>query len=165
MIVVSGLPRSGTSMLMQILSRGGLQCISDNKRPADEHNPNGYFEIKEIGQHLSIYQHYGNNCCIKLLSPFLKKIENNHIIIFIERNLEECFASMQKMLNRKPAKDAFKKHLKDIKKYLKNKNVIYINYNKIITNPDKGLKPIKHLIPNFKEAKKAVDPTLQHNKQ
>ena len=47
-IIVSGLPRSGTSLMMQMLQAGGLTLISDNYRPADQHNPNGYFEYEKV---------------------------------------------------------------------------------------------------------------------
>jgi len=43
-IIVSGLPRSGTSMMIQILSAGGVEVLKDRKREADKDNPKGYFE-------------------------------------------------------------------------------------------------------------------------
>ena len=47
-IIVSGLPRSGTSMMMQMLRAGGIDLVTDEKRPADNHNPHGYFEFEKV---------------------------------------------------------------------------------------------------------------------
>jgi len=47
-IVVSGLPRSGTSLMMRILQAGGIPVLSDSHRPADINNPRGYFEYQQV---------------------------------------------------------------------------------------------------------------------
>ncbi|HLO14893.1 MAG TPA: hypothetical protein VK206_08690, partial [Anaerolineales bacterium] len=49
-IVVSGLPRSGTSMMMKMLAEGGVPIITDELRRADPDNPNGYFEFETVRQ-------------------------------------------------------------------------------------------------------------------
>jgi hypothetical protein len=169
MIIVTGLPRSGTSMIMQILEKGGLSIATDNKRVADEHNPKGYYEIEKVVDYINKKEQCASDnnseCCIKVLSPFLKKIEGDHRFIFVERNLDECFASMRKMLKKEPAKFPMMRHLKEIKEHLKDKDVIYVNYNEIIETPDIGLLPLKNLIPHFEEAKKAIDPKLYRNRQ
>ena len=46
--VVSGLPRSGTSMMMKMLEAGGMQILTDNLRTADENNPKGYYEYERV---------------------------------------------------------------------------------------------------------------------
>ena len=46
--VVSGLPRSGTSLMMQMLQAGGLSLLTDERRAADKHNPRGYFEYEAV---------------------------------------------------------------------------------------------------------------------
>ena len=43
--IVSGLPRSGTSMMMKMLEAGGMQVLTDNIRTPDEDNPKGYYEF------------------------------------------------------------------------------------------------------------------------
>ena len=45
-IVVSGLPRSGTSMMMKMLEVGRQPILTDNLREADANNPNGYYEFE-----------------------------------------------------------------------------------------------------------------------
>jgi hypothetical protein len=46
--IVSGLPRSGTSLMMQMLAAGGMQVLTDGQRTADQHNPRGYFELGAV---------------------------------------------------------------------------------------------------------------------
>ena len=46
--IVSGLPRSGTSLMMQMLAAGGMPVLSDGERQADTDNPKGYFEWERI---------------------------------------------------------------------------------------------------------------------
>src|ERR1700730_18485992 len=47
-IIVSGLPRSGTSLMMQMLDRGGVEVVTDNLRTADTDNPKGYYEFEQV---------------------------------------------------------------------------------------------------------------------
>ena len=46
--IVSGLPRSGTSMMMSMLQAGGMDLLTDNERKADIDNPRGYFEFERV---------------------------------------------------------------------------------------------------------------------
>ena len=46
--IVSGIPRSGTSMMMRMLERGGLEPLTDAEREADLDNPNGYYELEAV---------------------------------------------------------------------------------------------------------------------
>lgn len=171
MIIVSGLPRSGTSLMMNILSRNGIKVYSDEKREADKHNPKGYFEVKNIGKKLGEDPHFleGKEGCVKVVSPFLEKIKGNHKIIFMERNLEEIFQSMEKMSRKidKEEKGAFKKHLKSVKKGLENKKAITINFNKLIKNPVSELKKLKNFLPeiNIEKSKQAIDKDLYRNRK
>src|SRR5689334_5038939 len=74
-VVVSGLPRSGTSMMMKMLAAGGLSILTDNQREADDDNPNGYFEV-ELSKRLKdgevdwIYQAQGR--AVKVISYLLE---------------------------------------------------------------------------------------------
>jgi tetratricopeptide (TPR) repeat protein len=102
--VVSGLPRSGTSMMMQMLTAGGIQAFSDGRRPADDDNPRGYFEHEKAtqlhrdakwvaearGQVVKIVAH---------LLPYLPAGEE-YRIVFMHRPLEEVTASQGAMLHR-----------------------------------------------------------------
>src|SRR5215207_9218271 len=49
-VIVSGLPRSGTSMMMRMLAEGGLPVLTDELRGADDDNPQGYLELEVVRQ-------------------------------------------------------------------------------------------------------------------
>jgi hypothetical protein len=49
-VLVSGLPRSGTSMMMKMLEAGGVPIMTDGVREADRDNPKGYFEVERPGE-------------------------------------------------------------------------------------------------------------------
>jgi hypothetical protein len=106
-VVVSGLPRSGTSMLMKMLEAGGLPVLTDGLRTADEDNPKGYFEVervKNLAQEADkswLAEARGKG--IKVISYLLKSLppDYNYRVVFIRRDLEEVLASQRKMLARR----------------------------------------------------------------
>lgn len=105
-VVVSGLPRSGTSMLMQMLAAGGLPVLSDGVRSADASNPRGYLEfeaVKRLGRDPDcdwLLQARGR--AVKIVAPLLPKLPVQHDwrIVFMERPLAEIVASQAAMLQR-----------------------------------------------------------------
>ena len=102
-MVVSGLPRSGTSMMMKMLAEGGLEILSDAVRGADEDNPNGYFELEPVKQLTAGTTQWLANAdgrVVKIISSLLEYLprEYHYKIIFMERDLQEVLASQQKML-------------------------------------------------------------------
>lgn len=105
-IIVSGLPRSGTSMLMQMLKAGGLQVLTDKKRCADINNPKGYFEhegVKGLARENRWLLEHGGKVVkiIAQLLPFLPgSAEVQYRIIFVERNIDEILQSQKKMLGK-----------------------------------------------------------------
>lgn len=152
-VVVSGLPRSGTSMMMRMLERGGLEVVSDNIREKDEDNPRGYFELERAkdldkgGDKSWIGEARGK--VIKVISSLLKHLPTkfDYKIIFMQRHLDEVLASQEKMLNRRneqnetsdeDMKASYEKHLKDVAfffRYRKNFDAIDIQYDKVIQDP------------------------------
>ncbi|HIP39359.1 MAG TPA: tetratricopeptide repeat protein [Desulfocapsa sulfexigens] len=104
-VIVSGLPRSGTSMVMQMLDAGGFSILTDKKRVADTDNPKGYLEhegIKALARKNEwLLDHTGK--AVKIVAPLLRFLpvsKNVHYrIIFIERNLDEILVSQEKMLS------------------------------------------------------------------
>jgi hypothetical protein len=152
-IVVSGLPRSGTSMLMKMLAEGGLPLVTDAIRSADEDNPNGYFEFEPVkaltdGQHDWLAGVGGK--AVKIVSALLEHIPpgRQYRILFLERELKEILASQQKMLERRREPSAtgdtqmeaqFREHLAAIKYWLArqpNMEVLYVDYNRMMADPD-----------------------------
>lgn len=101
LVVVTGLPRSGTSLLMSMLQAGGLELLSQGGRPADQHNPRGYFET---GPEVELRGAEGK--AVKLLSRQLEKVDLDLPVrvLLVERDLTEVAASQQKMLAQ-PADD------------------------------------------------------------
>jgi hypothetical protein len=106
-VVVSGLPRSGTSMLMKMLEAGGMAVVSDGQRGADEDNPKGYFEDERVmdlaKQPDRRWLRAARGKAIKIISYLLKELpsQNNYKVIFVRRDLREVLASQAKMLARR----------------------------------------------------------------
>jgi hypothetical protein len=106
-VVVSGLPRSGTSMLMKMLEAGGLPILTDGLRPADEDNPKGYFEVERVknlaGESDKAWLAGARGKGIKVISYLLRSLPPhfNYRVVFIRRDLEEVLASQRKMLARR----------------------------------------------------------------
>ncbi len=110
-IVVSGLPRSGTSMLMKMLEAGGLPVVTDGQRTADEDNPKGYYEVERVKdlarEQDKRYLGEARGKVVKVISFLLKSLPTNlnYRVIFIKRDLDEVLASQRKMLVRRGEAD------------------------------------------------------------
>ncbi len=168
-IIVTGLARSGTSMMMQILKAGGVPIITDNIRTPNESNPRGYYEVEGISKKINMIRKYG---AVKLLSPYLVDIKDfsKFIFIFMQRDLWEVVTSQHKMLgfpyNHDDSKklstfNLYRNHLIEMEIILKREkaDVIYVDYNKVLEDRQE-LKKIKHLVKDFKKAIGAVDTQL-----
>jgi hypothetical protein len=151
-IVVSGLPRSGTSMMMKMLAEGGVPVLTDEIRNADEDNPNGYYEFETVKQLVDGQIKWlasANGKAVKIISALLEYLPGDHRykVIFMERAIQEILASQQKMLSRRNEKSAiddadmqkqFEQHLAASKYWLArqpNIDVLYVEYNKMIASP------------------------------
>lgn len=100
-IIVSGFPRSGTSMLMQMLRKAGVPLFEDDQRPADEHNPLGYHEhsrVKKLGEDAD-WLHEARGKALKVVSPLLRYLPATEAfrIILVERPLTEVIVSQEVM--------------------------------------------------------------------
>ena len=111
-VVVSGLPRSGTSMMMNMLAAGGLEILSDGERVADIDNPKGYFELERIKdletETDKSYLRAARGKAVKVISFLIKDLpdENDYRVLFMRRDLDEVLASQQKMIDRLESADA-----------------------------------------------------------
>jgi len=105
-VVVSGLPRSGTSMLMKMLDAGGMEIMTDSERAADIDNPKGYFEYERVKnlekESDKSYVREGRGKVLKVISFLIKDLpdDNDYRVIFMRRNLDEVLASQNKMIQR-----------------------------------------------------------------
>jgi hypothetical protein len=106
-VVVSGLPRSGTSMMMNMLRAVDLQIVTDELRTADADNPKGYFEDERVKELDKVQDKTWLRDCrgkvIKIISFLLKDLpaDNHYKVVFLRRDLEEVIASQNKMLTRR----------------------------------------------------------------
>lgn len=188
MIIVSGLARSGTSLMMGMLEAGGIPVFTDGVRQADESNPKGYREIEAIGEKLLTNNYYlsgrGLGCC-KVLSPFLRQLSGNHRVILMERNIGEVAASMEKMSGTPVTAEqraALEKHVEGTKQYLNGRDefqiprcsssrpsslsTIYINYNQLVTDPRPEIEKLGFFIPELDMVKalSVIDKSLYRNR-
>ena len=162
-IIVSGLPRSGTSMMMKMLEEGGIPILTDAIRSADDDNPNGYYEfevVKRLPDGQNQWLADANHKAVKIISALLEYLPANYRfkIIFMEREPREILASQQKMLANRNEKsgisdaemqEQFQKHLAAIKYWLArqpNMDVMYVDYNKMIVSPENYCRDIADFI-------------------
>jgi hypothetical protein len=161
-IVVSGLPRSGTSMMMKMLAEGGLPIVTDELRRPDSDNPKGYFEFETVRQmstgNVAWLADSGGKA-VKVISALLEYLPQNYSykLIFLEREIKEILASQRKMLaNRNEEatvadtelEGSIRKHLSAMRPWLvrqPNMEVLYVNYNALMTRPE----PLCDQIINF----------------
>ena len=157
--IVSGLPRSGTSMMMKMLAEGGLPSLTDQIRNADEDNPNGYYEFEPVKQLASGQFDWladADDKAVKIISALLEYLPKKHRykVIFMERQIKEILASQQKMLARRNEKSStedelmqkeFEEHLAATQYWLArqpNIDVLYIEYNALLTQPKENSEKI-----------------------
>ncbi len=150
--VVAGLPRSGTSMLMQMLDAGGMKLLTDRKRKADEDNPRGYHELEKATQLRKKRDWVGEarHKAVKIVAQLLPYLPKDVPIrvVFIERDLDEVLASQKTMLirmKRDSAKfsdaqmqAAYSRQLDMVKQWLAlnpNSWVLYIRHADVIRDP------------------------------
>ncbi len=110
-VIVSGLPRSGTSMLMRMLEAGGMAIMTDELREADVDNPKGYFEyerVKDLEKETDkSYVREGRGKVLKVISFLIKDLpdDNDYRVVFMRRDLSEVLASQNKMIDRLGTED------------------------------------------------------------
>jgi hypothetical protein len=108
--IVSGLPRSGTSLMMQMLKAGGLEVMTDHERAPDQDNPEGYFEweeIKRVGENPDLLTRAAGRA-IKVISALIPALPSAHRyrVIFMDRPIAEVVASQKKMIDRRQTRGA-----------------------------------------------------------
>ena len=186
LIVVSGLPRSGTSMTMQMLEAGGLAVATDSIRKPGEDNPKGYYEyerVKELDKGLDqswLKEFRGKT--IKIISFLLKDLPdtNNYKVVFMRRNIHEVLASQAKMLvNRGEVNEAsdekmlelYKDHLWKVGYMMKHRpcfELLNVDYKDVVENPRQQAQRIGAFLEDHVEVEKmvtAVDEKLYRNRR
>jgi hypothetical protein len=183
--IVSGLPRSGTSMLMQMLAAGGLPALTDNLRAADADNLKGYFEleqVKQLGRDSSwIPQARGK--AVKIISALLQHLPagEDYRVIFIHRDINEVLASQRSMLIRRgEPSDAvddvtmaahFARHLAEVAAWLAARpdiRALHLDHAAVVADPRAAASQINALLGNILDAgamAAAVEPTLHRQRR
>ena len=150
--VVSGLPRSGTSMMMQMIEAGGITAMTDNLRTADDDNPKGYFELEAVKKTKteSSWLNEAVGKVVKIIYLLLYDLPDNfnYRVVFMNRRIEEVLASQSKMLERRGETGAsvdneklkliFAAQLEKSRKWLKqqkNFDVQFVNYHDVVQDP------------------------------
>lgn len=161
--IVSGLPRSGTSMMMSMLAAGGVEPLTDSLRAADEDNPRGYLELEKVKSLASDSSWLADaeGKSVKVISSLLKHLPPKHSykIIFMRRRMKEVLASQKQMLARRGAPvsafgdermaESFGRHLKDVEEWLarrENVEVVYVDYNELLENPDSHIRRVNDFL-------------------
>ncbi len=177
--VVSGLPRSGTSLLMQMVQAGGHPILSDEKRVADADNPRGYFELEKVRalERDASWIAAAEGKAIKVVSPLLRSLPADHEyrVIFMRRELDEVLASQERMLERRgqPAgpdralmRSHFERHLETVTAWLASQKYIrvtYCDHAAVLRDPQTAATAIVDFLEvplNIGEMVAAVDPAL-----
>lgn len=184
-VVVSGLPRSGTSMVMNMLAAGGLELLSDGARVADDDNPRGYFELERV-MALAEEQDRGwlraaRGKGVKIISHLLKYLprDNDYRVILVERALPEVIASQNRMLSHRgehnPVDDAatadlYAKHLLAVRGWLSlqaNCRLLNVNYRAAVDAPHAVAAELADFVGTGLDAARmaaAVDAALYRNR-
>ena len=181
--IVSGLPRSGTSLMMQMLDQGGIEAVTDNIRSPDRDNPRGYYEfeiVKKIKEDASWLPETRGKV-FKMVSQLLYDLPptESYRIVFMRRDFDEMLLSQEKMLARlgRPAaprdeiKGAFTRHLDQLFAWLEkqaNMKVLFVHYQDVVGDPLEEARKIAEFLDGRVDADKmaaAVDPSLYRNRK
>jgi hypothetical protein len=159
-VVVSGLPRSGTSMAMAMLEAGGLPVLSDGQRVADASNPKGYFEFEPVkdldkpGEHAWLAGARGK--AVKIISFLLTHLPESYDyqVVFMHRDLGEVLASQNKMLESRGEatgaadermREVYTSHLAQVERFMKQRacfSELPLRYAEVVGSPTAAAKSL-----------------------
>ena len=183
--IVSGLPRSGTSMAMKMLEVGGISPLVDHVRTADSDNPKGYYEferVKKLREGDTAWLPEAEGKAVKVIAALLTHLppDYEYRVLFMRRNIDEVLASQTRMLENREEesktddatmKELFRKHLQKVRGWMNNQpNLIYldIDYNVILENPEPNISQINHFLGgNLNEEKmlSVIEPILYRQRK
>jgi hypothetical protein len=186
-VVVSGLPRSGTSMAMKMLEAGGIPLLSDGIRTADESNPGGYFEfepVKELHkQGDTSWLADARGKAVKIVSFMLTWLPEtyDYNVIFMRRDLSEVVASEIKMLlgggelpepdREQATRRVYEEHLEKVARFLSQRRCfssLTIEYRDALERPEEEARRISDFLGvtlDVQNMARVVDPRLYRNRR
>lgn len=180
-VLVSGLPRSGTSMMMKMLSAGGLPPLTDRLRAPDDDNPKGYYEferVKKLRDGDTEWLPLASGKVVKIISALLEYLPPgyHYRVLFMRREMSEVLASQRRMLVRRGEDTAkvddgemagmFERHLLKVTTWLSAQphiDVMYVHYNDVLTDPENMSLRIARFLNRKLDVQKmqsVVDPAL-----
>ena len=178
--IVSGLPRSGTSMMMRMLDAGGLLALTDGIREADDDNPRGYYEfepVKKTKEDAS-WLESARGKVVKMVHLLLLDLptDRRYHVIFMRRHLDEVLRSQDVMLARKgkdtgslsneKVKEVFRAQLDRVDKYLRehsNFEMLHVSYNEMIDGATPAVRAVNEFLGGWLDEQAmagVVDPSL-----
>ena len=183
--IVSGLPRSGTSMMMSMIGAGGIPVLVDNIREADQDNPRGYYEfepVKKTKEDPSWLTQAGGKV-VKMVYRLLYDLptDRQYRVVFMRRRLEEVITSQNVMLERQGKADGplsddkllglFKAELDKVYQWLDqqpNFRMLYVDYNETIKDPARSVHAINEFLGGDLDTDamlKVVEPSLYRQRR
>jgi hypothetical protein len=190
-VVVSGLPRSGTSMAMKMLAAGGMPILTDGVRTADESTPKGYYEYEAVKElHTQADTRWlveARGKAIKIVSFLLTWLPetNDYRVIFMQRDLREVVASETTMLTRRgegavassgtPADEeqtraVYQQHLEKVHRFMAHRScfaTLTIGYRDALERPQEAAKRMREFVGHpldVAEMAAVADPALYRNR-
>ncbi len=167
--IVSGLPRSGTSLMMQMLAAGGLSVLSDGERKADTDNPRGYMEwerIKQLPKEPALIAE-AEGKVVKVISQLLLSLPDGHEyrVIFMQRPLPEVLKSQDEMIE-----EAFQRHLIEVNRWLNGKSnvqVLRVHFHGTLREPKAAAEAVAGFLKvplDIEAMTREVDQSLYRNR-
>ncbi len=183
-VVVSGLPRSGTSMMMKMLEAGGLAVLSDGLREADTDNPKGYYEferVKQLDKGDGEWMADAVGKVVKVIAALLEHLPPgfDYQVLFMNRHLEEVLASQGRMLEHRGEDsnisdeklgELLQKHVNKTKSWVSaqpNFTLIDVDYNQMLIDPAPYVREVNQFLNgvlNEAAMARVVDPSLYRNR-
>lgn len=181
-VVVSGLPRSGTSLMMAMLDRAGIPIVTDGQRTADEDNPRGYYELEQVKQLKkdSSWLKEARGSAVKIVSSLLYDLPatEKYRVLFMQRNLDEVLVSQEKMLERRgqplppreKMRSAFNVHLEKLFNWIHQQpcfELLVVDYNELMQDAVAVTPVIADFLGEAVAAEtmqEAIDPELYRNR-
>ena len=181
-IIVSGLPRSGTSLMMQMLDSGGVEVVTDNIRTADTDNPRGYYEFEQVKKikEDAAWLPDARGKAFKMVSQLLydlppteRTASSSWSATWTSARLagEDAGAAKQGAAPREEVERAFTRHLEKIRAWLEqqpNFAVLYVKYSDLVGDPETEARRVSEFLGGLLDVPAmtaAVDPSLYRNRK
>ena len=182
-IIVSGLPRSGTSLMMQMLQQGGIPAVTDEIRAADTDNPRGYYEFERVKKTKEdpSWLPEARGKVVKMVSSLLYDLPatETYRVVFMRRDIDEMLESQEKMLARlsrtaaprDQMKTSFSVHLDRLFHWFSAQphiKLLEVSYNDLLHTPESEICRVARFldhVPSASQMLAAIDLSLYRNRK